>query len=185
MELSSVGKVILGALAARPRSGYEIKRLVDKSTRFFWAASYGQIYPELRRLERDGLVAGASEPRGGRRRRVYRLTPTGRAALRAWLLTPDAGAELRDEGLLKLFFADVLSPGEALELVRTVRAHREAVLERLREVEQQIPAHAKRHSLLVLEYGIGMHEWMVDWFQKAERRLAREAAAEMREVRAK
>ena len=49
MELSATGKVILGMLAARPRSGYEIKQLVDSSARFFWAASYGQIYPELKR----------------------------------------------------------------------------------------------------------------------------------------
>ena len=186
MEISSVGKVILGALAARPRSGYEIKRLVDNSTRFFWAASYGQIYPELRRLEREGLVAGASEPRGERRRRVYRLTPTGRAALREWLLTPGASAELRDEGLLKLFFADALEPDEALTVLQTVRADREAVLDRLRQIEERIPAKApKPFSLLVLDYGIGLHEWMVDWCLKTERRLAREAAAGRKEVRSR
>ena len=54
MELSATAKVILGMLAARPRSGYEIKQLVDNSARFFWAASYGQIYPELKRLEDAG-----------------------------------------------------------------------------------------------------------------------------------
>jgi PadR family transcriptional regulator, regulatory protein AphA len=48
MELSATAKVILRMLAQRPRSGYEIKSLVDHSTRYFWAASYGQIYPELR-----------------------------------------------------------------------------------------------------------------------------------------
>ena len=55
-------------LAARPRSGYEIKQLVDSSARFFWAASYGQIYPELKRLERAGLVASEASPRGARKR---------------------------------------------------------------------------------------------------------------------
>ena len=50
MELSSTAYVILGMLSWRPMSGYEIKALVDRSTRFFWAASYGQIYPELRKL---------------------------------------------------------------------------------------------------------------------------------------
>ena len=55
MELSATAKVILGMLAARPRSGYEIKQLVDNSARFFWAASYGQIYPELNRLEDAAL----------------------------------------------------------------------------------------------------------------------------------
>jgi PadR family transcriptional regulator AphA len=67
MELSPTAYVILGMLRNQPRSGYEIKRVVDLSTRFFWAASYGQIYPELRALAQAGLVEGESRPTGGRR----------------------------------------------------------------------------------------------------------------------
>ncbi len=63
----------------RPRSGYEIKGFVDGSTRYFWAASYGQIYPELRRLAEAGLVEGTDSPTGGRQRTVYKLTTAGRA----------------------------------------------------------------------------------------------------------
>ena len=54
MELNPTAYVILGMLGLRPMCGYEIKPLVDNSTRFFWAASYGQIYPELRRLSDAG-----------------------------------------------------------------------------------------------------------------------------------
>src|SRR6266516_4274883 len=106
MELSSTAYVILGFLGRRPMSGYEIKSLVDRSTRFFWAASYGQIYPELRRLADAGLIEGKASPQGGRKRNVYRLTPAGRRELRAWLETDAEAFELRDEGLLKLFFSD-------------------------------------------------------------------------------
>ena len=63
MELSPTAYVILGMLGWRPMSGYEIKSIVDKSTRFFWAASYGQIYPELRRLSEAGLIKGEASPR--------------------------------------------------------------------------------------------------------------------------
>src|SRR5215204_6957391 len=106
MDLSSTAYVILGMLGWRPMSGYEIKVLVDKSTRFFWAASYGQIYPELRKLAAAGLIEGKASPQGGRRRNVYRLTPAGRRELQAWLGVDADVFELRDEGLLKLFFAD-------------------------------------------------------------------------------
>ena len=175
--LSNVGKVILGSLHARPRSGYEIKRLVDRSTRFFWAASYGQIYPELRHLEEQGLVAGSSEPRGGRPRRVFRLTRPGRDALREWLRAPEFGYELRDEGLLKLFFADALAPDEALDVVRSFRAHREGVLDRLREIEEELPPRVRgSFAALALDYGIGLHEWNVNWCLEIERRLEAEAA---------
>jgi PadR family transcriptional regulator AphA len=72
MDLSPTAYVILGMVSGEPRSGYEIKALVDESTRFFWAASYGQIYPELKRLAEEGLVEGTDAPRGGRKRTVYR-----------------------------------------------------------------------------------------------------------------
>src|SRR5919206_1975351 len=98
-ELTPTTYVVLGMLGLGAQTGYDIKSIVDRSTRFFWAASYGQIYPELARLERDGLVVG-DVPTGGRRRKTYRLTRRGRDALRAWLLEPSARYELRDEGLL-------------------------------------------------------------------------------------
>src|SRR5438874_13781615 len=83
MQLSPTARVILGMIRMGKRTGYEIKQLVDVSTRFFWAASYGQIYPELRRLEEAGLIEGEDDPTGGRQRRAYTLTPAGDAALRS------------------------------------------------------------------------------------------------------
>src|SRR3954449_11307338 len=81
VELSPTGRVILGLIAFGKRTGYDIKTFVDKTTRYFWAASYGQIYPELKRLEDQGLVRGRPEPSGGRARTVYELTEGGGGAL--------------------------------------------------------------------------------------------------------
>ena len=108
-ELSPTAKVILGMISAGFHTGYEIKQIVDKTTRHFHAASYGQIYPELRRLEAAGLVQGTSEPSGGRARTVYALTASGRAALEQRLESDaETAYEVRDEGMLKLFFSDSL-----------------------------------------------------------------------------
>src|SRR5207237_2111810 len=134
-RLSGTALVVLGLLALRPRSGYEIKQTIDKSTRFFWAASYGQIYPELRRLAAAGLIEGKASPKGGRKRNVYRLTQAGRKQLRAWLDTDPQVYELRDEALLKLFFANATG-GESV--AATLDAKRRAhvqIVERLREIE--------------------------------------------------
>src|ERR1041385_5817581 len=106
MQHTAVTPVVLGLLAIRPRSGYDIKTVVDRSTRFFWAASYGQIYPELKRLEAEGPVEGQDAANGTRGRRVYELTDAGHEALRDWLLGRNVTIELRDESLLRLFFAD-------------------------------------------------------------------------------
>src|SRR3954453_19451255 len=107
MELSPTARVLLAMIRSGRRTGYEIKQLVDVCTRFFWAASYGQIYPELRRLEAAGLIKGEDDPTGGRRRRAYSLTSAGDAALDEWLRSDEEPTyELRDESLLKLFFSN-------------------------------------------------------------------------------
>src|SRR5512133_1617133 len=108
MEPTAVTWAVLGLIALKPRSGYDIKRAVDRSIRHFWAASYGQIYPELKKLEEAGWIAGKDADRGARSRRVYRITAHGRRELEGWLHGYDTRIELRDESLLRLFFADAL-----------------------------------------------------------------------------
>src|SRR5919108_6072675 len=116
VDLNRTAYVILGMLKLGKRTGYEIKALVDVSTRFFWAASYGQIYPELARLEELGLVRGERDPSDARRRKVYELTAAGEEALHEWLTSSEPPLrEMRHEGALKLFFSDALDPEEQLE----------------------------------------------------------------------
>jgi PadR family transcriptional regulator AphA len=175
MEVSATAKVILGMLAMRPRSGYEIKSFVDDSTRNFWAASYGQIYPELRRLAEQGLVKGSESPRGGRQRTVYRLTAAGKRALREWHQRPPEVYELRDEGLLKLFLAGAVDPARAPEIARQRAEHSAKTSARLREVESR----AERKDLptyTVLRYGIELNDWIAQWCQRAAEDLERQTA---------
>ena len=175
MELSPTAYVVLGMLRNEPRSGYEIKQVVDRSTRFFWAASYGQIYPELRKLAKAGLVAGRPEPRGGRKRTVYRLTPAGRRELRRWLAEEPSVLELRDEGLLKLFFAGVTSKQRAVEILDAKRRLHEEKLATLREIAPVVEAasEADPFPAVVLRYGIESSEWTVAWCERAARELGR------------
>jgi len=178
MELSSTAHVILGMLGWRPMSGYEIKSLVDRSTRFFWAASYGQIYPELRRLRQAGLIEGKASPQGGRKRNVYRITPAGRAELRAWLQEDPEVFELRDEGLLKLFFAEAGGRQGALGALAGKRRYHEQKLKQLREIERTGKPEGYAH--LVLRYGIEFNEWIADWCERTSRMLESDPGAERR-----
>jgi DNA-binding PadR family transcriptional regulator len=167
-------------LRHEPRTGYEIKGTVDNSTRFFWAASYGQIYPELRRLEEARLVEGRSEPRGGRKRTVYELTDAGRDELRRWLEQEAQVMETRDEALLKLFFA-VADPDRADQILATKKRLHEETLEALRRVEAKtlaIAADGDPFPDLVRRYGVESSQWMIDWCDRARAELA--AAADER-----
>ncbi len=136
-DLSLTGRVVLGMLALGNRTGYDIKQVVDKSARNFWAASYGQIYPELRRLEEKGLIRGRPEPSGERARTAYELTEDGEGALRDWLASETEQLyEVRDEGMLKLFFSDSL-PERRLENIRAMRERQDRKIEQLRALEQK------------------------------------------------
>ena len=177
-ELTATGRVILGMLALGKHTGYDIKQFVDKSTRHFWAASYGQIYPELRRLEEEGLIRGRPEPSGARPRTAYDLTAQGEEALRGWLASPaDLIYELRDEGMLKLFFSDGL-PERRLANIRAMRERQERKLAQLRAIEphaaEGVGEQGASGPYLTLQLGISFTECFIEWCAATERRLAAE-----------
>ena len=178
MELSPTAYVILGMLGWRPMSGYEVKSIVDKSTRFFWAASYGQIYPELRRLAAAGLIEGKASPQGGRKRNVYRLTPAGRRQLRAWLDTDPEVYELRDEALLKLLFADATGAEAAAATLEAKRRTHEQIVQRLKAIEAT--GKPEGFAYLVLRYGIEFNQWNAGWCERMRRALEDEGANQRR-----
>jgi DNA-binding PadR family transcriptional regulator len=175
--------IVLGMLSIGARTGYEIKRNVATSTRYFSTISPVQIYPLLKELEEAGLVRGRAEPRGRRPRRVFELTRAGRARLRAWLEEDEPPMlDMRDAGLLKLFFADAGGSGATLRLVRAIRARSERILRELHErsdpAARGVGARGAAAPLMTLRFGIAMHE---AWVAECDR-LERELAAERRAV---
>ena len=108
MELGPTAYVILGMLALGPRSGYDIKQFADFSTRHFWATSYGQIYPELKRLTEAGLV-------GRNAALAFPLVPLriGLVASRGSAAWHDVRHELEGSGIgFRLAHVDVRVQGE-------------------------------------------------------------------------
>jgi len=176
MRQTAVTPVVLGLLSLGPRSGYDMKAAVDRSTRFFWAASYGQIYPELRRLEQEGLIEGEDAANGGRSRRVYELTAAGRQALEEWLLGRETMIEYRDESLLRLFFADTLPREQALQLLEGRKYGHEQYHAVLRAIDAG-PGTDPVFVDLVLRWGIDFNEWGARWCEEQLERLRAEKAA--------
>jgi DNA-binding PadR family transcriptional regulator len=171
VNLSPTARVILGFLQLGAKTGYDIKRYADVSTRFFWGASYGQIYPELRRLTEAGLVKPASQPRGGLARTEYTVTARGRKALHDWLKKPPAPLlfEYRDEALLRVFFGDLLTKAEVAANLRQAREEFEHDAARFRELQAE--AEPEGYPAVALRYGIELMEWIAAWYGDAERRL--------------
>jgi PadR family transcriptional regulator, regulatory protein AphA len=131
-------QAILGLLTIEPMSGYDLRQTFLASVGHIWTESYGQIYPNLKRLAAGGMVRCKSEKRkGGAKRHIYSITPKGRARLTEWLESEPQPEIPRNEMLLKLFFgAQVLPPVLIGYLERMIRRHRE-LLEKFKRVERE------------------------------------------------
>ena len=170
MQPTAVTWAVLGLLGVKPMSGYDIKRAVDRTIRHFWAASYGQIYPELKRLEEAGWISGKDASQGERARRIYELTAQGGRELEAWLHGYETRIEMRDESLLRLFFADALPRNEALGLLSARREGYRMMLAYLRSLDDGEDADPPFVDL-VYRWGLDYCEWGIEWCDRQERRL--------------
>ncbi len=177
MKLRAPSYLALGMLRLGAKSGYAIKKATDVSTRFFWPTSLAQVYPELARLERAGMVERADDPQGARRRSAYSVTAVGEEALRAWLRSSREGAtQFRDEGVLRLFFADALPRSEQIELVRRLRDRALATAARMRrEIVPMAEAFEQQGYLfpaIVARLGADTYAFAGEWLEALERDLA-------------
>jgi DNA-binding PadR family transcriptional regulator len=176
LRLKPSAYLILGMLRGGIDTGYAIKRTVDRSTRFFWATSFAQVYPELARLEDQGYITGRDEPHGGRPRKKYRINKKGERALDDWLRSPLVPAfEFRDEGLLRLFFADALQPEDAVALVKRLRQHAEEADRSFREnilpLAETAPEQGFRFPLEAARLGADYYAWRASWLAELEAEL--------------
>ncbi len=121
-ELNTTSFAMLGMLAIRPWSTYELAKHVDRSLRPLWPRARSNLFNEPKKLVAHGLALATDEAVGRRPRTVYTITPAGRAALRAWLGSPGDGPVLEFEQLLKLFFADHGSRTDALKTIGSIQA---------------------------------------------------------------
>ena len=152
VRLTETSYIVLGLIeAAEPATPYDLKRLAQLSTNSFWSVPHTQLYTECARLAQAALL-DESQEQGGRRRRTYRLTDRGRAALEAWRNEPSEDLyELRDISTLKLFFG-----GDPAALAASQLAAHKRRLAQWQELRAAIPD-APAGQLLALECGIG-HE---------------------------
>jgi PadR family transcriptional regulator AphA len=163
-RLTPTSYIVLGLLeAAGEATPYDLKRVVAVSLGNFWSIQHAQLYTEPERLTAAGYLSERREE-GGRRRKHYKITAKGREALREWLAeSTDELTELRDPGLLRMFFgADPKQLAEA-----QIPAHRRKLSEYedlLEQIGEDVPAGMR----LSLEAGIAHErEWVRYWSRLA------------------
>jgi PadR family transcriptional regulator, regulatory protein AphA len=130
-DRTTTSYAVLGLLAIRPWTTYELAKQVQRSLRWFWPRAERKLYDEPKRLVADGLATAAREHTGRRGRSVYTITDAGRAALRSWLDEPVAPPTTDFEGMVKVFFADAGSTEQLLESLGRIE---EQAKERVEEI---------------------------------------------------
>lgn len=165
--------VILGLLSHEDLTGYEIKKRMDTSLKYFWGASYGSIYPALSDLVERGLANKRDGAENKRNKIIYSITEEGRIYLKEWLKIPAEKDELRYETLLKLFFGN---EGGKLQAIAHIDAFQEKIEEELPylmgaadTLRNNIDVDdTHKYYLLTVEFGMKTYRAYLEWCEEAK-----------------
>ncbi len=158
--------LILGLLAERPMTGYDIKKHVKAALGTVTNASYGTLYPALHKLQQEGAVEVEEVPQKGRpAKKVYRITESGQSELQGWLRQPATTDQIRREFLLKVYLAKGMEKQDLLLLLANRRCETEALLKSLREEKQDL--HDPQQGWVV-DYALSVCKAEMDWIKRME-----------------
>jgi DNA-binding PadR family transcriptional regulator len=131
---------LLGLLAVRDWTTYELAKQVKRSLNWFWPRAERKLYDEPKRLVEQGLATSVRELTGRRGRTVYRITERGRAALGEWLSEPPEPRSIEFEGMVKVFFADAGTSEQLLTTIDRIEAEAAGRIAALAEMAATRPA---------------------------------------------
>jgi DNA-binding PadR family transcriptional regulator len=163
---------ILGILSMGPMSGYDIKKIYEKSIGNFWSESYGQIYPLLKVLVDQGFATNSIEKQVGKPdRHVYSLTDSGRDELGRWLVEPVKDQIGRVEIALKLFFGHQVSPEDNIRQVDHFEEMRNREILALRATEERLKTEQANnphlpYMLATVSYGQHVNQALIHWCEE-------------------
>ncbi|MGB3635010.1 MAG: PadR family transcriptional regulator [Rubrobacteraceae bacterium] len=164
---------VLGMIAVDPSSGYAVRESISRTIGHFWNASFGQIYPTLADLERDGFIEVVD--RDGRKK-VFGITEAGLDELRSLLSEPVAQTPLRDATLLRLFYGRFLGDESCLRLIGATALAAEQQLASFDKLEETLKSDYVDHPdlpfwLLTLRSGQLAAQAKRQWAREAEQLL--------------
>ncbi|WP_297421723.1 PadR family transcriptional regulator [Clostridium sp.] len=163
--------VLLGLLQEEELSGYEMKRIIDMRMSFFWQESFGQIYPELGKMMKEGLIDFSNEESTGKMKREkirYKITLKGKKELKQWMEAENEKDTTRSELLLKMYLSTDKNVEEMRKHIIQFKKESEQKLELFNlfdaDLNQNIQLHNNHRQILcVLNLGIRQTKLYIDW----------------------
>jgi len=166
---------ILGFLEYKPMSGYDLKKLFDRSVAHFWSATQSHIYKALESLESEGLVTSQVIPQEGKpNRKQYQITDAGKTELRHWISTPLPVESPRAAWLIQVFFAHNLTNEEIANLFEKRIESLRTYLSQLQNAQKTIDENYKKVGVrrlqslwqLTFDYGTDHYKNEISWLEK-------------------
>ena len=176
--LTTTSYVILGHLALRTWSTYELAQQLKRSTHHYWPRAESKIYEEPKKLVAHGFATARREYTGRRPRTVYSITAKGRKALRRWLDEPGRGPLVEFEGVVKVLFAEQGTKEQLLSTLASVREQAERTREEHIALARDLaetggPFPDRLHvNELVFRFMWEQNETVIRWAQWAEQQVA-------------
>jgi DNA-binding PadR family transcriptional regulator len=174
----SVKYAILGLLHYKDMHGYRIKEVIENEFGFMWSINYGQIYPNLKQLEQEGLVTKVDvAQKNAPDRKLYSITEKGKDAFAEWVNTaPERGMLIRDPFLLKFVFLSFGDRTRALEIIEEqIRIYAGDLSSRQHRYDTK-PSEALNVRLM-RELGISLNEMMLAWLERAKAEIQAEISS--------
>jgi DNA-binding PadR family transcriptional regulator len=166
---SQTETAVLGALSVMPMTGYALREAIREVLGHFWSESFGQIYPALAELERQGHVRRTGSGRTGAS--TFAITPPGQIRLKELLGEPIQQVPPRNGLMLRLFFGRQLGPQACRSLVLAARAEAQRRLAQFeairREPSQEETAQDRPYWLLTVSAGEHSARAAIDWADEA------------------
>lgn len=171
--MSSIRYALLSLLSREPLSGYDIKQQMNSRIGPFWKVGSNQVYPELAKMEGEGLVKlqGVEHHAYRPARKLYEITEVGQEALIQWTIEPGGVENMRDDFLLKAYNSWLVEPEKMMGGIEEIKKQHEerlaAYLDKVEELTQLLETpridEPLFSSISVVEFGVRYERLYIEW----------------------
>lgn len=159
--------IVLGMVLCDSLTGYDIKKHIEDGIGVFYKASFGSLYPSLKKLTDKGFLAMWESPHGARQKKFYRITSQGEERFFRWLSSPMQVLDGTNTHLAKVYFFDKLSPKLRAQQLLAYETNNIHYLQKLKDLEtrfdMEVDQDAYYYKLSTLYYGICATQEAIRW----------------------
>ena len=155
-------------LMEKPFTGYDMRKKMELSTKFFFSTSQGSINPAFKRLKKNGFVTVKEDINNGRLRKLYTITDSGREYFKEWLNSKVGVSKVKNDMLLRLFFFPHISDEERISILGNYLSELKNHIETLQNLGNipLVRKNCNKYEAATMEFGIGYYSFIYDWYTK-------------------